>query len=366
VQLLRGWGDFISANAVRVLGADGSEHTVTADNILLATGGTPWHPTDIPGAELGITSDGFWELDTVPKHAVVVGGGYIGTELAGILASHGSKVTMALRGECLLNGFDPMIRSNTRALMEAQGITVACGVQITKVLGEPGNLTVHLDDGSQVEGVDCLLWATGRVPNTQRLNLAAAGVQDQSTGKIAVDEFQATNVPGVFALGDIVDTASLTPVAIAAGRLLADRLFGGFPDAKLDYSKIPTVVFAHPPIGTIGLSEPQAAEKYGEGGYKVYTSRFNSLYYGVQEHKVGTVMKLVTAGEREEIVGLHVQGQGADEMLQGFGVALKMGATKADFDSCVAIHPTSAEEFVTMPPWVPHSQGAKVGGAAQE
>jgi len=359
VQLLEGWAKFQSPNTMTVQGAGGDETTITADNVLLATGGKPWLPSDVPGAELGITSDGFWELDSIPKSTVVVGGGYIGTELAGVLCSFGSKVTMALRGECLLNGFDPMIRQNTRSIMEQEGVDVKCGVNVVRVEGEPGNLTVHLDNGQVLQGIECLLWATGRVPNTGKLNLEAAGITAQANGKIAVDEYQATSTPGVFALGDIVDTAALTPVAIAAGRLLADRLFGGCTHAKMDYSKIPTVVFAHPPIGTIGLSEPQAAEKYGEGGYKVYTSSFNALYYGVLEHKVGTVMKLVTAGANEEIVGLHVQGQGADEMLQGFGVALKMGATKADFDSCVAIHPTSAEEFVTMAPWAPHSQHSK-------
>ncbi len=356
VELLQGWGELRSANSVAIKGPSGDESLVTADNILLATGGKPWMPTNVPGAELGITSDGFWELENVPQRAVVVGGGYIGTELAGILSGFGSKVTMALRGECLLNGFDPMIRANTRSIMEASGVDVQCGVNVSKVEGEAGNLTVHLDSGAVLEGVDCLLWATGRVPNTQGLNLAAAGIEAQPNGKIAVDAYQATSCPSVFALGDIVDTAALTPVAIAAGRLLADRLFGGFAGAKLDYDRIPTVVFAHPPIGTIGLTEPQAADKYGKDGYQVYTSSFNALYYGVLEHKVGTVMKMITAGDNDEIVGLHVQGQGADEMLQGFGVALRMGATKADFDSCVAIHPTSAEEFVTMPPWAPRSQ----------
>ncbi len=340
VELVRGFARFVDAHTVEV---DGKRFS--APHIVVATGGRPEIP-DIPGAELGISSDGFFELEQQPRRVAVVGSGYIAVELAGVFNALGSQVSMLVRKEHLLRPFDPMIREELMSQMQADGVELKQRTQARAIeRAADGTLRVLCDDDSELT-VDCLVWAVGRAPNTDRLNLAAAGIAPQAKGVIAVDAFQNTGTPGVYALGDIIGQAELTPVAIAAGRKLAARLFRGEADSKLDYECIPTVIFSHPPIGTVGLTEDEARRAHDD--VRVYTSRFTSMAHALSEHRPRTAMKLVCAGADERIVGAHVIGDGADEMLQGFAVAVKMGATKADFDNTMAIHPTSAEEFVTM------------------
>ncbi|KAI5845419.1 hypothetical protein BZA05DRAFT_378219 [Tricharina praecox] len=332
-----------------------SKTVYTADHVLIATGGYPVVPTDIPGGEYGITSDGFFDITEQPKKAVLVGAGYISVEFAGIFQALGTETHLMIRGDTFLRSFDPMIQEvMTKHYEEGMGMNIHRRSKQTKVEKNEatGKLTVYYEDingPAVLEDVDCLLWAIGRKPEVGDLNLPAVGVkQDPKHNTIVVDEYQNTNIPGVYSLGDVSGHVELTPVAIAAGRRLADRLFGGQKEAKLDYTNIPSVVFAHPEIGTIGLNEPQAREQYGDENVKVYKTSFVGMYYALLEHKGPTSYKLVCVGPEEKVVGLHIIGQGSAEMLQGFGVAIKMGATKKDFDSCVAIHPTSAEELVTL------------------
>lgn len=348
----------------------GDPVTYSAKNILLATGGYPWFPDGDGIREHAISSDGFFELEELPGSAVVVGAGYIAVELAGVLQALGSQTSLVIRKEKALREFDEMVADALDEEMQRQGINVVRntdGVQ-SITADESGFKTVILKNGEVIEGVDCVIMAAGRNPLVEPLNLDGAGVEQSKDGYVAVNEFSETSVEGVYALGDVCGNIELTPMAIAAGRRLADRLFGGpkYDGAKVSYDNVPTVVFSHPPIGTIGMTEKQAIDRYGEDSVKIYRSKFANLYYGPwqvePDDKPKTAMKLICAGEDELVVGLHVIGMGADEMLQGFGIAIKMGATKADFDSCVALHPTAAEEFVTMFPWGLSKQvsGAKV------
>lgn len=349
----------------------GDAVTYSAKNILIATGGYPTFPDGEGIRENSISSDGFFELEELPGKAVVVGAGYIAVELAGVLQALGTDTSLVVRKNMALREFDEILSETLDNEMQRQGINIfrdTNGVEKITVDEATGLKTVFLQNGEKIEEVETVLMATGRSPLVAPLNLDGAGVAQKDGGYIIADDYSATNVDGVFALGDVVGNIELTPMAIASGRRLADRLFGGpqFENAKVSYDMVPTVVFSHPPIGTIGLSEAQAVEQYGEDNVKVYRSKFANLYYGPwqveADDKPKTAMKLICAGEEELVVGLHVIGMGADEMLQGFGIALKMGATKADFDSCVALHPTAAEEFVTMFPWGLSKQetGAKV------
>ncbi|MHB1676934.1 MAG: glutathione-disulfide reductase [Sulfuriferula sp.] len=341
VELIRGYAHFIDSHTIEVNGEQ-----ITADHIVIATGGRPVVP-QIPGAELGITSDGFFELETQPRRVAVVGAGYIAVELAGVLSMLGSEVSLLLRREHFLDSFDVMLRETLMEEMVKMGIDILTHRNVAEVRREEGSLTLIFEQGGQLAGIDSVIWAVGREPNTQALNLGAASIVTDTRGYIPTDELQNTNVANIYAIGDITPRPALTPVAIAAGRRLADRLFGGMSERHLDYSNIPTVVFSHPPIGTVGLTEGQAREIHGDA-IKVYQTRFTPMVEAFSPHPAKTAMKLITVGEHEKIVGLHVIGDGADEMLQGFAVAIKMGATKQDFDDTVAIHPTSAEEFVTM------------------
>ncbi len=327
------------------LDVDGRRYT--ADHIVVAPGGAPTLP-DTEGAEHGITSDGFFELEALPRRVAVVGSGYIAVELAGMLNALGADVTMLLRREHLLRNFDAMLRENLMEEMLGDGIDILARTQVKRVVREEnGSLCIECENGQRLEGFDVLIWAIGRYPLTADLNLEAAGVITNPEGYIPTDKFQQTNVKGVYAIGDVTGQAPLTPVAIAAGRRLSDRLFGGMPDRHLPYETIPTVVFSHPPIGTVGLTESVARETHGEA-VKVYQTRFTAMYNAFTERKQKTAMKLVTVGAQERVVGCHIIGPGADEMLQGFAVAIRMGAIKRDLDDTVAIHPTSAEELVTM------------------
>lgn len=340
VTLVRGYARFRDATTVDVDG-----RVLSAPHITIATGGHPVFP-DIPGAELGISSDGFFSLEQQPRRVVVVGGGYIAVELAGVFRALGSDVTQLVRGQRLLRPFDQMLADELAERMSEDGIDIRFSTEAQAIERRAdGVLMIDCGEAGTLEA-DCLLWATGRRANTAELGLEAAGVTVNIDGTIPVDAFQDTSIAGIHAIGDIIGEAELTPVAIAAGRRLATRLFDDQPEVCLDYADIPSVVFSHPTIGTVGLTEAQAREKWPD--VKVYSSRFTPMYYAITERKPKTAMKLVCAGPDERVVGLHVIGEGADEMLQGFAVAVKMGATKRDFDNTVAIHPTSAEELVTM------------------
>ncbi|MCR4459294.1 MULTISPECIES: glutathione-disulfide reductase [unclassified Pseudescherichia] len=342
VDVIRGFARFVDAKTVEVNG-----ETLTADHILIATGGRPSYP-DIPGAEHGIDSDGFFELTALPKRVAVVGAGYIAVELAGVLHGLGAETHLFVRKHAPLRSFDPLIVETLVETIMADGPSLHTHATPKAVVKNgDGSLTLELEDGRS-ETVDCLIWAIGREPANDTFNLEATGVKTNDKGHIIVDKFQNTNVSGIYAVGDNTGAVELTPVAVAAGRRLSERLFNNKPDEHLDYSNIPTVVFSHPPIGTVGLTEPQAREQYGDDQVKVYTSSFTAMYTAVTLHRQACRMKLVCVGPEEKIVGIHGIGQGMDEILQGFAVALKMGATKKDFDNTVAIHPTAAEEFVTM------------------
>ncbi len=341
VDWLKGAARFLSSDTIAVGGT-----VLTAPHITIATGGRPQVPA-LPGAELGITSDGFFELAQRPRTVAVVGGGYVAAELAAAFAALGSKVTAFFRHDRLLRNFDVMLSAALMREMSADGIELVTHATPAALRGTAEGTGLELADGRSVGGFDCVLWAIGRRPVTATLDIARAGVELYDDGAIITDTFQNTNIPGIYAIGDVTGREALTPVAIAAGRRLADRLFGASPDRHLDYELIPTVIFSHPPIGTIGLTEAAARELYGDE-VRVYTAGFVPMYYALTSHKRRAEMKLVCVGAEERIVGLHVIGQGADEMLQGFAVALKMGATKRDLDDTVAIHPTAAEELVTL------------------
>ena len=356
VEYLHGKALLTSKNSASVTLDDGSHVDVKAKRILIAVGGRPKYPP-IDGAELGITSDDFFDLETAPKCVALVGAGYIAVEMAGMFHALGVETHIFIRQSTFLRTFDPMVQEKVTAEYERQGIHVHKKSNQTKVeknSSKGGNwLTIHYSDSNTKEGkldVDCLLWAVGRAPETDTLGIDKAGVKLTQSGHVEADDYQNTNVENIYALGDVCGKAELTPVAIAAGRRLADRIYGGYNDSHLVYENIPTVVFAHPEIGTIGMTEPQAREKFGDKDIKVYNTNFTAMYYAMmqQEEKGPTAYKLICQGPNEKVVGLHILGIGSSEMLQGFGVAIKMGATKADFDRCVAIHPTSAEELVTL------------------
>lgn len=341
ITVIRGNARFVGPRTVTV----GTER-YSADHIVVATGGRPIVPP-VPGAELGLTSDDFFALDRQPRRVAVVGGGYIGVELAGMLRALGSKVTVVALEQRLLEVFDPMISEVLQENMAAEGIDIHMPFQVSGLYQTAAGKTLAGADGSSLSGFDAVVWAVGRAPNTRDLHLRAAGVDADPAGYIPVDGWQNTSAAGVYAIGDVTGAKSLTPVAIAAGRKLAARLFEGQANAQLDSENIPSVVFTHPPVGTIGMTEAEAVARHCEE-VTVYETRFTPMRFALSAHPKETAMKLVCAGPDQRVVGLHMIGDGADEMLQGFAVAVKMGATKADFDRTVAIHPTSAEELVTF------------------
>jgi glutathione reductase (NADPH) len=344
VTVIDGFAKFVDKNTVEVNG-----ELITADHITIATGGRPTLP-NIEGADYGIDSDGFFALTEQPKSVAVVGAGYIAVELAGVFHALGTKAHLLVRKEKPLRGFDNMLSDTLVEQMAKHGPTLhnhSTPERIEKLAD--GSLVIHLTNGKTIGPVETLVWAIGREPATDNINLAAAGVAMNERGFIETDKYQNTNVDGIYAVGDNTGRAQLTPVAVAAGRRLCERLFNNKPEEHLDYSGIATVVFSHPVIGTVGLTENEAIVQYGEENITVYKSQFTALYQAITEdHRDPTRMKLICAGKEEKVVGLHSIGFGSDELLQGFAVAMKMGATKADFDNTIAIHPTSAEEFVTM------------------
>ncbi|MCU4424452.1 MULTISPECIES: glutathione-disulfide reductase [Acinetobacter] len=342
IDVIHGFAKFIDKKTIEVNG-----EKITADHILIATGTQASLP-DIEGVEFGIDSNGFFELQDLPKRTAIIGSGYIAVELAGVLNSLGSNVQLFIRKNQPLRNLDSFLGQTLIEHMRSENIQVYTHTQIKKVSKlEDNSIVLYLEDGNK-HIVDCLIWAVGRKPNTQPLDLNLTNIQLNDQGFIQVDSFQNTTETGVYAIGDITGKVELTPVAVAAGRRLSERLFNNKPNEHLDYNNVPTVVFSHPPIGTVGLTEEKAIEQFGKDNVKVYSSSFTSMYTAVTEHKQLTKMKLICVGSEEKILGIHGIGYGMDEILQGFAVALKMGATKKDFDNTIAIHPTSSEEFVTM------------------
>lgn len=341
VDRVAGEGRLVDAHTVAV-----GDTEYKTRNIVIATGGRPIVP-HVPGHEHGITSDDFFELEERPRRVMIAGSGYIAVELGGVFNALGSQVEIVVRKDGIVRSFDPMLGKELINCMREDGIHVETGVHPASLDKTADGIVMTSEDGREFGPVDCFLWAVGRAPNVERLGLENAGVEHDGFGFITVDKLQATNVDNIFALGDVTGAVALTPVAIAAGRRLADRLYGGMDGRHLDYSNIATVIFSHPPMGTVGMTEPEARERYGND-LRVYTSSFVPMYYALGEKKLRTNMKLIVTGEEEKVVGCHIIGDGADEMLQGFAVAIKMGATKKDLDDTVAIHPTSAEELVTM------------------
>jgi glutathione reductase (NADPH) len=342
VDNIEGTATFIDEHTIQV-----GDKQITAERFLIATGGMPSIP-DIPGAEYGITSDGFFELEQQPKKVAVIGAGFIAVELAGVFQSLGTQVSLVIRGDHALRQFDSMLGTELAKAMTHQGIQLKTNTSPSFIeKNSNGKLTIHTKDGVLDGEFDEVLWAIGRHANTESLGLENAGINTNSRGFIDTDEWQKTAQDNIFAVGDVTGRIALTPVAIAAARRLCDRLYNGQTDRKLDYNLVPSVIFSHPAIGTVGITEQQANEQY-PGDVKVYTSRFNPMTQALSETKQPTTMKLVTVGKDEKVVGCHLFGQDSDEILQGFAVAIKMGATKKDFDDTVAIHPTNAEELVTM------------------
>ncbi|XP_055388616.1 uncharacterized protein LOC129617400 [Condylostylus longicornis] len=334
------------------------ENIITAENVLIATGSSP-DGLEAPGSEYCINSDDFFSLETQPKKVAVLGAGYIAVELAGVFRLLGTETHLFTRGSTALRKFDEMVRTKLHEEMEKQGVQMHPGsiIDFVQKDSKTGLLTVGTKNGEVVSGFDQVLVAIGRSPNVKSLNLSVLGnvATETSKGYIKVNDFQESSISNLYAIGDVCGKVELTPMAIAAGRRLADRLFNGMKDAKADYENVPTVVFSHPPIGTIGLTEEEAIQKYGKENLKFYSSVSVNLYYSVFDippsDKPRIHMKLICLLPNELIVGLHMIGMGSDEALQGFGVAIKMGATKSDLDKCVAIHPTAAEELVTLAPW---------------
>lgn len=342
VEVINGFARFVDNQTVEVNGK-----LIRAKHIVIATGARPDVPS-IPGSELGIVSDDVFAWEELPSSVAILGAGYIAVEMAGLLHGLGVQTDLFVRGNRPLRSFDTYIVEALMEEMNRTNLPLHTGkTPISLEKTQDGHIQIHFEDGSS-HVAQQVLWAIGRKPNVDKLNLEATGVQLTPSGHIAVDEFQETGISGIYALGDVTGEKELTPVAIKAGRLLAERLFNNKPTAKMDYNTIPTVVFSHPAIGTVGLTEDEAISQYGKDNIKVYTSAFTSMYTALGKHRQMAKFKLVTAGENEQVVGLHGIGYGVDEMIQGFAVAIKMGATKEDFDAVVAIHPTGSEEFVTM------------------
>lgn len=338
VTLFEGQGKVVDAHTVEVGGK-----RYTARHILVATGGRP-HKPEVPGADLGITSNEALDLKAVPERMIVVGGGYIGVELAGVFRAAGAKVTMLIRGESVLRGFDCDIRSALTSELRKSGMDIRFETVVRDVERRGDALSVMTRAGDTLDA-DVVLFATGRVPNTQGLGLEEAGVELAEDGSIKVDGYSRTNVPSIFAVGDCTNRINLTPVAIAEGRAVAETLFHNRPTI-IEHKNVPSAVFSQPPVGTVGLSEEEARTSHGE--IDVYVSSFRPLKHTITGHDERTMMKLVVERSSGRVLGVHMVGGDAPEIVQGFAVALKCGATKEQFDLTIGIHPTAAEELVTM------------------
>jgi glutathione reductase (NADPH) len=344
--LLRDAGATLIAGRARLVAPDtvevaGRRHT--ARHVLVATGGHPVAPM-WPGAELAVNSDAMFDLPVFPRRLVVLGGGYIACEFASIFHGLGAQVTLVHRGAQVLRGFDDEVRDFVAAQMQAKGIEMRTEQGVASLQRQGGGVEVHLVDGS-VLPAETVLAATGRVPNTAGLGLAEQGVALAANGAVLVDEQYRSSVPGIFAVGDVIDRVQLTPVALAEAMAVVEQLFGG-TRPPIDYERIATAVFTHPNIGTLGLSEAQARERHGR--VKVFRSDFRALRHTLSGSTERTLMKLVVDAASDRVLGVHMVGDDAGEIVQGFAVALTAGATKAQFDATIGIHPTVAEEFVTL------------------
>lgn len=339
VEIIEGRARLIDPHAARV-----GERSITAETILIATGSRPHLPDDVPGAEHAITSDQALDLPALPRRIVIVGGGYIAVEFAGIFNSLGTQVAMMVRGEELLTGFDDDIRVTLAQEMRKRGVEIHTRSRPAKLVADENGATLITHLGQELSG-DHVMFATGRTPNTEDLGLEEVGVKVGPGGGVVVDEWLRTSVPNIYALGDVTDRLMLTPVATMEGQSFADTLFGKTP-RKPDYTSVPTAVFSQPPVATVGLSERDARAKYGE--VDVYRTSFRPMKHTLTGRDERTMMKLVVDRKSDRVVGIHMVGADAAEIMQGMAVAYTCGATKAQFDATVGIHPTAAEEFVTM------------------
>ena len=339
VTLMRGRATLTGPNSATVEGAE-----VTAKYILVATGGHPVVP-EFPGNEHVITSDQAFHLGTLPGRLAMVGGGYIAVEFTSIFHALGVDVTQLYRGPLFLRGFDHDLREGLAGEMRKQGVSLRFESQVAKIEKQGKAFQVKLEDGSALE-TDLVMVATGRAPNTKGLGLEAAGVELAANGAVKVDDHFCSNVPSVYALGDVIDRVQLTPVAIAEAMVVVDYLFGAGAMADMSYDNIPSAVFSHPNLATVGLTEEEARKRHGE--VEVYTSSFKALKHTLTGRDETTFMKLVTEPGAGRVLGLHMMGEAAGEIVQGFAVAMTCGTTKAQFDATIGIHPTSAEEFVTL------------------
>ena len=337
VKLIEGKAVLTDAHTIEVAG-----ESFTAETILIATGGWPTLP-NIPGIECAITSNEALDLPELPPRIVIVGGGYIAVEFAGIFRAAGSEVTTIIRGAEILRGFDEDVRAFLGGQMAARGIRILREMAVRAIRRGNAGLAVTLTDGSVIEA-DVVMYATGRSPNTRGLGLEEAGVKLALNGAVVVDEWNRSSVENIYAVGDCTDRVNLTPVAIAEGRAFAETLYNGTP-TRVDYANIPSAVFSQPPIGTVGLTETQALL---QGPIDVYTSRFRPMKHTISGRDEATLMKLVVSAETDRVLGCHMVGADAPEIVQGLAIALQCGATKAQFDATIGIHPTAAEEFVTM------------------
>jgi glutathione reductase (NADPH) len=346
VTLIRGTGELIGPGQVRV-----GEQVLEAKHVVISTGARP-KPLDIPGASHILDSDGFWKLSTRPERPIIIGGGYIAIELASVLAGLGSHPILLVRDQ-LLRGFDRAVADHLSDMLTLHGVDVRLGLSPTHVSESDAGFEVHTrnraGESDEVFRADaCVLAATGRLPNTEGLGLHAVGIELAAAAEVPVNDFDETPSPGLFAIGDVTGRAMLTPVAIKAGRLLAERLFNGGRQT-VSYDLIPTAVFSHPPVGTVGLTEESAREQHGED-IRVYQSNFGGLIYSPtpKERTLRTLMKLIVQKSSDLVLGCHIVGPDAPEIIQGFSVAMSAGATKAQFDATLAVHPSSAEELVLM------------------
>ncbi len=342
VEIVRGWAQLVDAHTVRVRLQD-QGRDFSARHILIATGGTPSVP-DFPGREHVVTSDNMFDLEPFPRRLVVVGGGYIACEFASIFHGLGARVTQLYRGEQVLRGFDSDVRHFLAQEMRRSGVDLRLHTDVASVARAGGGLQVTLADGEVLE-TDTVLYATGRAPNVNGLGLAAAGIAHRRDGAIEVDSHYRTSTPSVYAVGDVTARVQLTPVALAEAMAVVDHLFGP-AQRSMSYDCIPTAVFTHPNVATVGVTEAQARRDYGE--IAVYRSEFKPLRHTLSGSEERTLMKLVVDSASDRVIGLHMVGPDAGEIVQGFAVAMKAGATKAVFDQTIGIHPTAAEEFVTM------------------
>jgi glutathione reductase (NADPH) len=338
VDMLEGWARLIDAHTVRI-----GQHAVSAETILIATGSRP-HMPEIPGIEHAITSDEALDLAELPQRIVIVGGGYIAVEFAGIFQTLGTQVTMMIRGEELLTGFDDDIRVSLAQEMRKRGVEIHTRSRPAKIAGGEGGATLTNHLGQELSA-DLVMFATGRTPNTDNLGLRDVGVKTGSGGGVVVDDWLKTSVPNIYALGDVTDRLMLTPVATMEGQRFAETLYGNRP-AKPDYTSVPTAVFSQPPVGTVGLSERDARAKFGE--VDVYRTSFRPMKHTRTGRDERMMMKLVVDRRSDRVVGAHMVGTDAAEIIQGLAIAYTCGATKAQFDMTVGIHPSAAEEFVTL------------------